>query len=120
MNKLPKLKDLDPPQGYFEKLPDEILDSLNHSSYSASWIKYAAAAVILISLGIWQLGGLFQTEPKFLTLEEEAALYIDSQVWTDEDVLGMMEDPNAILDEMLTELLPSEEILWQEEEQNWF
>lgn len=119
MNHLPKLKDFDAPDGYFDRLPDQIMDQVRPSR-SRSWAKYAAAAVLILGLGIlWQLD-VFQPEPEPLSLEEEVNLYIDSQYWTDEDVLSLAENPEAVLDEILTEELPSEEELWIEEEQNWF
>ncbi|RIW12694.1 hypothetical protein D0X99_18005 [Algoriphagus lacus] len=118
MNQIPKLKDFEAPEGYFEQLPDQIIDQLKPAK-SFSWIKYAAAAVLL-GLGItWQLD-VFQAEPEPLTLEEEVNLYIDSHTWTDEDVLSLAENPDAVLDEILSEELPAEEDLWNEDEQNWF
>jgi hypothetical protein len=119
MNQLPKLKDLNTPDGYFDQLPDQIMSQVRPSK-SLSWIKYAAAAVLILGLGIfWQME-ISQPESEPLTLEEEANLYIDSQYWSDEDVLSLAENPEAVLDEILTEELPSEEELWNEDEQNWF
>lgn len=119
MNQLPQLKDFKAPDGYFEQLPDQIIGQIKPSK-SLSWVKYAAAAALVLGLGIlWQLD-VFQPEPEPLSLEEEVNLYIDSQYWSDEDVLSLAEDPEAVLDEILTEELPAEEELWTEEEQNWF
>jgi hypothetical protein len=119
MNQLPKLKDFKAPDHYFEELPDQIMDRLTPVK-SISWIKYAIAAAVVISLGILWQQDVFQTQPEPLTLEEEVNLYIDSYYWSDEDVLSLAENPEAVLDEILTEELPSEEELWIEDEQNWF
>lgn len=119
MNQIPKLKDFKAPDGYFEQLPDQIMDQLKPAK-TFSWTKYAAAAAVVMGLGIlWQLD-VFQPEPEPLTLEEEVNLYIDSHTWTDEDVLSLADNPDAVLDEILTEELPAEEDLWSEDEQNWF
>jgi hypothetical protein len=119
MNQLPKFNELNAPEGYFEQLPDQIMEQLKPNK-SKSWITYAVAASLVLSLGIgWQLG-VIQPEPEPLTLEEEVDLYIDSHYWSDEDVLSLVENPDAVLDEILTEELPSDGELWIEEEQNWF
>jgi hypothetical protein len=119
MNQLPRLKDFDAPDGYFEQLPDQIMDQLQPSK-SISWIKYAAAAAVVLGLGLlWQVDSLLPQQ-ETLTLEEEVNLHIDSQSWSDEDVLSLVENPEAVLDEILTEELPAAEELWMEEEQNWF
>lgn len=119
MNQLPHLKDFNAPDGYFEQLPDQILDQVRPPK-SISWIKYAAAAAVIASLGLaWQMGLLFPQQ-QTLTLEEEVSLHIDSQSWSDEDVLSLVDDPQAVLDEILTEELPAAEELWLEDEQNWF
>lgn len=119
MHQLPKLNDLKAPEGYFEHLPDQILDQVRPAK-SNSWIKYAVAASLILSLGILWQQGIFQVKPEPLSLEEEAELYIDSHYWSDEDVLSLVDNPDAVLDEILTEELPSDGELWIEEEQNWF
>lgn len=119
MHQLPKFKELKAPEGYFEQLPDQIMEQLKPAR-SIHWGNYAAAAAVVLGLGIiWQMN-VFQPEPEPLTLEEEVNLYIDSQYWSDEDVLSLAENPEAVLDEILTDELPSEEELWNEDEQNWF
>lgn len=119
MNHLPKLKDFQAPEGYFDRLPDQILaKAKTRNSYS--WAKYAAAAVMLLGLGLsWQLG-LLSTESQPLSIDEEANLYIESQIWTAEDILSLSEDPNALLDQIIEEEMPSSEELWVEDELNWF
>lgn len=119
MNQLPKLKDFPTPDGYFDRLPDQILAKSKISNVH-SWIRYGAAAAVLLCLGIsWQMG-LFTPEVQPLSLEEEANLYIESQIWTAEDILSLSENPNEILDQIIEEEMPSSEELWDEDELNWF
>lgn len=119
MNHLPKLKDLQAPEGYFDRLPDQILAKAK-TTKSNSWIKYAAAAAVVLGLGLsWQIG-IFTSEPAPLSAEEEANLYIESQVWSTEDILSMSDDPNALLDQIIEEEMPVSEELWGDDELNWF
>ena len=118
MNQLPKLKDFDAPKGYFDRLPDQILARTSRRK-SSSWTKYAAAAIVLIGLGIsWQLDRFAPDQP--LSTEEEANLYIESQLWTAEDVLSLSDDPNGLLDQIIEEELTASGELWAEDELNWF
>lgn len=119
MNHLPKFKDFDAPKGYFDRLPDEILRKADHKT-SYSWTKYAAAAIILMGLAVfWQLDRT-NPEDRLLTTEEEANLYIESQLWTAEDVLSFSDNPNELLDQIIEEELTASGELWTEEELNWF
>jgi hypothetical protein len=119
MNQLPKLKEFEAPEGYFDRLPDQIMTK-SKAKKSDVWIKYAAAAVVVIGLTItWQTDLFTPINPQ-LTTEEEALLYIESNVWTSEDILSMAADPNAILDQIINEEMPLAEDLWLEDEHNWF
>lgn len=119
MNQLPKLKDFEAPQGYFDKLPDQIM-SKTKARKPQVWIKYAAAAAVVLGFALtWQLG-LYAPNYQQLTAEEEAFLYIESNIWTTEDILSMADDPNAILDQIINEEMPLTEDLWLEDELNWF
>lgn len=117
MEQLPKFKEFKAPEGYFEQLPDRILEKTS-SKKSNPWIKYAAAAALVLSFGWWQWSSISnQNEP--LSLDEEAILNIESNQWTAEDVLSMAEDPNSLLDQIIEEELPEEGLFYTEEE-NWF
>ena len=117
MEKLPKIKELKAPEGYFEALPDSIL-SKTKSKAKQVYLKYAAAAVVLLTLGIWQFGSK-TTANDSLSVDEKALLYIESNQWTAEDVLSLSEDPNAILDQIIQEEMAGIDPLWSEDD-NWF
>ena len=119
MNQLPKFKDFEAPEGYFDHLPDQIL-AKSKAKKSQTWISFAAAASLLIGMGLSWQAGLFAPKAQDLTAEEIALLYIESQVWTAEDILSMSDDPNAILDQIIEEEMPLSEDLWAEDELNWF
>ncbi|WP_026952314.1 hypothetical protein [Algoriphagus mannitolivorans] len=117
MENLPRIKEFKAPEGYFDTLPDKILTKSKKDSKPV-FLKYAAAAVILLSLGIWQFGANPSSTPS-LSLEDQALLYIESNQWTAEDVLSLSDDPNAILDQIIQEELAGMDPLWTENE-NWF
>ena len=117
MEKLPNLQEFKAPDGYFESLPDRILIKAKRTR-NLVFIRYAAAASILLFVTVWQVG--FLDSPRLpLTLEEEALLHIESSQWSSEDILGLTENPNEILDLIIHEELVSTAPLWTEEE-NWF
>lgn len=120
MQKFPKIKDFKAPEGYFDTLPDNIIDRLRPQR-SIGWMKYAAAAALLvISLGVWQLNTP-SSQSVTLSMEEEVSLYIESQYWTAEDVLGVVDNPEEILDQILAEEMVYEvDFIEEEENQNWF
>ncbi len=119
MQKLPKIQDLKAPDTYFDTLPDQILDRIKpqRSSY---WMNYAAAAAILVvSLGIWQFNAS-NSQFETLSMDEEVDLYIESQYWTAEDVLSMVDNPEEILDQIIAEEMVYEVDLVNENDQNWY
>jgi hypothetical protein len=118
MERLPKLKEFNTPEGYFEKLPEKIL-SRSKRNKQKTYLNYAAAAVLVISLGIWQFGNNNSSFTP-LSMEDQALLYIESNQWTAEDVLSLSDDPNAILDQIIQEELTRINPDWSEEEKYWF
>jgi hypothetical protein len=118
MEKLPKLQEFKAPEGYFEALPDRILHKSKRDR-SSIFIRYAAAASILITLGVWQFE-LFNAPIATLTLEEEALLYIESNQWSSEDVLGLSENPNEILDQIIEEQFGPADLPLEVEDENWY
>ncbi len=118
MEILPKLQEFKAPEGYFENLPDRILQKSKRKRTS-TFIGYAAAASVLITLGVWQFG-LFSTPTVPLTLEEEALLYIESNQWSSEDVLGLSENPNEILDQIIEDEFGPDDLPLEVEDENWY
>lgn len=101
MRKIPKIKDFKTPEGYFEKLPDQII-SKTQKQANFGWLRYAAAALIILSVGYWQWPKE-TSQSQILALESEVDLYIDSQYWTAEDVLSFSDNPNEILEGIINE-----------------
>lgn len=119
MQKLPKIKDFKAPEGYFDSLPDQIIERTQPHK-SLYWMKYAAAAAILVvSLGVWQFNAS-NSQVESLSMDEEVNFYIDSQYWTAEDVLAMVDNPEEILDQIIAEEMVYEVDFVDENDQNWY
>jgi|688.fasta_scaffold47148_7 hypothetical protein len=118
MQQIPKLKPFQTPENYFEELPEKILSKAKRSKSIPSWT-WAAAAAVLLGIGLWQAGGFNENKPILVSPEEEALLYIESEQWSTEDVLSLSEDPNALLDQIIEEEYAKTAPLWTEEE-TWF
>lgn len=119
MSELPKIKRFKSPEGYFEQLPNTIMNKIDKKK-SFNWIPYvAAAAMLIISLGLWQFNSTESSIPAY-AFDEEVNLYIESQYWTVEDILSMTDNPNEILDQIIDEEMMIDSELLYEEEQFWF
>ncbi|MCE2777132.1 MAG: hypothetical protein LW824_05770 [Algoriphagus sp.] len=118
MQQIPKLKPFQTPENYFEELPEKILAKSKLPKPIQSWT-WAAAAVVLLGVGLWQAGGFYEDKPILVSPEEEALLYIESEQWSTEDVLSLSDDPNALLDQIIEEEYAKSAPLWTEEE-TWF
>jgi hypothetical protein len=117
MNTIPRLQPQPIPEGYFDTLPEKIISRQKGLSLPPKW-GWAAAAVLLLGVGMWQ--GLDQKrEPTPLSVDEEALLYIESGQWSTEDILSMSDNPNEILDQIIEEEFSKTEPLWTEEE-TWY
>lgn len=118
INEIPKLKEYQVSSKYFEDLPDQILEKIDQKS-TFLWVKMTAAAILLLGIGIWQMVN-FENEVSTLSFDQESELYIESEFWSEEEILSLSVDPNAILDEILTEEVIYLEDIWTKEEQTWF
>jgi len=118
MKKIPKQQPFQVPENYFEELPEKIMARANRPKPSRNWT-WAAAAVVLLGVGLWQAGEFNTTTSTPITNEEEALLYIESEQWNAEDVLSLSDNPNELLDQIIEEELAKSEPLWTEEE-TWF
>lgn len=125
MENLPQKDIFKIPEGYFEELPDKIL-ARHHKEKSRSVtmvIRYAAAAVIVIGFGLIALFNINEQDQILQSnLNDEINLYINSDYWQAEDVLGLADNPNIILDEIILAEWGSYE--WEDEDnfenEMWF
>lgn len=119
MQKLPKIQDLKVPEDYFDNLPDDIMDKIAPQR-SIYWMKYAAAvAILVVSLGVWQFNSS-DSQYEAVSMDEEVNLFIESQYWTAEDVLSMVDNPEEILDQIIAEEMIYEVDIVDENDQNWY
>lgn len=103
MKELPEIKDFRAPEGYFEGLTDKIMAKRVAKSVIPMWTRYAAAAMIVFSVGTWMWTSQDTTNDTFLAMNSEIDLYIASDYWSAEDILSLSEDPSLILEQILDE-----------------
>lgn len=104
MENLPQKDIFRIPEGYFEELPDKILTrhQKEKSRSVAMVIRYAAAAVVVIGIGLFALFNMNEQDQMLQSnLNDEINLYINSDYWQAEDVLGLADNPDNILDEII-------------------
>ncbi|WPR77618.1 hypothetical protein [Algoriphagus sp. NG3] len=119
MNKLPDIKDFKAPEDYFESLPDRIISRIPRQQ-SVNWFRYAAViAILLVSWGVWQ-HNTSRTDMQLISLDEEVNLYIESQYWTAEDILSMVDNPEEILDQIIAEEMEYEVDFLDENIETWY
>jgi len=104
MKQTPKKHIFTEPEGYFDKLAEEIINRRKKQVRQVYMMRAAVAAILLIGLSF--IFVLYQPqEPSYQTLDlgidEEVELYISSGYWQAEDVLLLSDDPNSILDEII-------------------
>lgn len=93
------------PKGYFDQLPDRIV--LRYENEKVKRIslfrKYAAVAIIILGIGIFAIYQNKQNETSLqANLNKEIDLYINADLWQAEDILSLSENPDSILDEIIT------------------
>lgn len=107
MEKIPKNNIFNTPDGYFESLPDRILErkSKDAKTVYLHAVKYVAAAAFVIGLIYFFTPSQSYEENFFQStvMEDEIELYIASDYWQAEDILAFVENPNDLLDEILSE-----------------
>ena len=118
MQKIPKQQLFQVPENYFEELPEKIMARASRPKPSRNWT-WAAAAAVLLGVGLWQAGEFTTNPSTIISADEEALLYIESEQWNAEDVLSLSDNPNELLDQIIEEELAKSEPLWTEEE-TWF
>jgi hypothetical protein len=105
MKNLPKNNIFQTPKGYFEKLPEEILARNNRIKTSSFTLvsTMAAAAVIILGIFLFVLKNDINPNTSLeANLDQEIDLYINSGYWQAEDILSFADNPNSILDEIIT------------------
>ncbi|MBW3468176.1 hypothetical protein [Arthrospiribacter ruber] len=92
------------PDGYFESLPEKILERKSKQAKIVYFdiVKYLAAATVVIGL-IYFFTPLQQSNDSWQShlVNEEIELYIDADYWQAEDILAFMDDPDGLLDEII-------------------
>ena len=111
------------PDGYFDRLPDEILEKSIQKRRSAKlnyW--YAAASVVGLTLVLTVL--LKKTPEEQVDLEAnlqpEIEMYINSGHWQAEDILTFADSPDELLDEIILTEWGFDEMPEEEQEDGWF
>jgi hypothetical protein len=104
MEKFSKKEIFKTPDNYFEGLQESIVSRYEGEKVRQINLfkKYAAAAVVVLGLGVYFLNQT--TVPNFATLpgiQQEIDVYINSDYWQAEDILMLAENPNSILDEII-------------------
>ncbi|WP_373493948.1 hypothetical protein [Aquiflexum sp.] len=105
MKNIPKTNIFNTPEGYFEKLPEEILTRhQKRKTKSFTFVtSMAAAAVIILGMVVFVLKNDITTNSSLeANLAQEIDLYISSGYWQAEDILSFADNPNSILDEIIT------------------
>lgn len=105
------------PEGYFEKLPQNILAKRKRKQRQIYWSGMAAAAIIVIGFILLVLQPSAEPENQYqVEVNEEVEFYINTGVWGDEEILLLADNPNEILDQiMMEEFSPT---IWEEDFHN--
>lgn len=104
MKQIQKRNIYEVPEGYFENLPERIIQRRRTLDKRMLYAHIAVAAVLVIGMALF----IFQkSEVHEVTLqaqmEQEVELYINSGYWDAEDVLIFSENPDELLDEIIAE-----------------
>lgn len=90
------------PEGYFEDLPDQILQAYSEEKtpvYRMVTTWAAAAAIVVLGIALFVYTGQNQSSQNLqANLEPDIELYISSGYWEAEDLLSLSEDADEILD----------------------
>jgi hypothetical protein len=105
MKNLPKNNIFQTPEGYFDKLPEEILEKNQRRKTRSITIisSLAAAAVIILGMFLFVLKNDVNPNNSLeANLDQEIDLFINSGYWQAEDILSFADNPDSILDEIIT------------------
>nr|MBI1230133.1 hypothetical protein [Cytophagales bacterium] len=103
MKNIPKENIFQVPERYFEDLPQRIAYRKRGQRARQVWLgSIAAAAVLAIGMffAIFQEQG-FEESSLQANIDQDIEMYISAGFWDEVDVLGMAENPNQLLDEII-------------------
>jgi hypothetical protein len=120
----PKRNIFHTPEGYFEKLPEVILEKSQRKQQSARQAYWYGAAAAAVVFGL-VLSVLRQQAPETqvdleANLQPEIEMYISSDHWQAEDILTLTDDPDGLLEEIIITEWGSDVAPAEEQEDGWF
>lgn len=92
------------PEGYFDKLSEEIINRRKNQVRQVYIMRTAVAAILLIGLSfMFMLNQPQEVDYQVYDqgIDEEVELYISSGYWQAEDILLLSDDPDDILDQII-------------------
>ena len=105
------------PEGYFEQLSEKINARINEEVketkviplYRQSWVKYAAAVVLLVIVSVVALiVNRPSTDISFATLSNDEIIeYLWEEGISNDDILASLDDPEDMLNNLIAEELSS-------------
>jgi hypothetical protein len=105
MKNLPKKNIFSVPDHYFENLSDQIIEkNSNQRSRMIYFRSMAAAAVVLVGVALFVFRqDHIQTDHIHISMSDDINLYINAGYWGAEDVLSLSDDPDLILEQIISE-----------------
>ena len=92
------------PKGYFETLPDRLVQKKKRKDRQVFIYRLAAAAVITVGLVLFAVKLSFVPEVAFQAeIDQEVEFYINSGYWGAEDVISFSDNPDELLDRIIAE-----------------
>lgn len=112
------------PKGYFEELPNQILERHRTRKQKTKrlWLATSlSAAMVLIGVFFWNQPSSLE-DNLHSNLAAEINFYINAGHWEAEDILNLSDNPNQLLDEMIANewFFSDEEYENEEFEDIWF
>lgn len=105
MKNLPKKNIFKVPENYFEGLSDQILERNSNRKSKMIYLRnMAAAAVVLVGVALFVFRQEINPSGNIQTsMTDDINLYINAGYWGAEEMLYLADDPNLILDQIITE-----------------
>jgi len=92
------------PDGYFDNLPDLLIQKKKVKDRQAFVYRMAAAAVFTVGLVLFGVKMSFVPEYAFQAeIDQEVEFYINSGYWGAEDVISFSDNPDELLDRIIAE-----------------